>query len=84
MPSVFCEKNRRPGRQQKKGCALHDGGHSLFYEYFALRLVKPLHIAEVLAVGQIVVLGEHTHARAEGSGLVGLYHSLEGVEVALV
>ncbi len=26
------------------------------------RLVEPLHIAEVLTVGQLVVLGEHAHA----------------------
>lgn len=35
-------------------------------------------------MGQIGVLGIHAHTALEGTGLVGLYHGLEGIEVAFV
>ena len=35
-------------------------------------------------MGQIGILGIHAHTTLEGTSLVGLYHSLEGIEVAFM
>ena len=50
----------------------------------SLDLVKPLHIAEVLTMRQVGVLGVHAHARAVRASHVGLYNDLERIEVAIL
>lgn len=48
------------------------------------RLVKPLHIAEILTVRQVGVLREHAHASLECAGMLRLDLQLELIVVALM
>lgn len=49
-----------------------------------IMLVKPLHIAEVLTMGQLSILGIHTNTSTEGTSNIGFNIYLEDIVIALV
>ena len=48
------------------------------------RLIKPLHIAEVLTMREILVLGEHANCCAESTGLTRFVICFKGIHVTFV